>query len=227
MFKKLKEVKFNTRVLIIGAFYFAGVVLQNILAVKTIGTDSVNIMDCGVLITWLVFACMDIITEVLGKKSAIKYFTIASAFNLFFTCIFLIAIALPGTDDTMSNALSVVLGTNWRIVVSSVVAFWVGNYANTIIMYVMRTRSKDATKTTSFMLRAVISTLLGQFVDNMLFYIIAFAPVGIPGTYELDWLSILQNVAITTGIEIVVESALSPLTALFVKYLKKKKEEDI
>lgn len=222
MFKKLKEVRFNTRVLIIGAFYFVGVVLQNILAVKMIGTSDINIMDCGVLISWLVFACMDIITELFDKKTAVKYFTIASVFNIFFTCVFLIAIVIPGTDATMSNALAMVLGTNWRIVVASVIAFWLGNYVNAFIMYAMRVKSKNTNKTLSFIFRATMSTLFGQFIDNMLFYLIAFAPIGIASTYELSWIAILQNVALTTSIEFVVEAFASPLTALFVKYLNNK-----
>lgn len=217
----LKKLKLSDFILIIGAFYFAGSIIQNILAVKMFGTSSLNICDGGVIISWLVFACMDIITEVLGKKTAIKYFTIASVLNLFFTLTFLLVIAIPGNDEKMSNVFATMLGTNWRIVIASIVAFWLGNYINTFIMYIMKVKSKDNNKNVSFIFRAILSTILGQIVDNSLFYIIAFAPLGIPGTYELSWLSILQNVSITTGIETISEAIFSPLTALFVSYLKK------
>lgn len=217
----LKKLKLSDFILIIGAFYFAGSIIQNILAVKMFGTSSLNICDGGVIISWLVFACMDIITEVLGKKTAIKYFTIASVLNLFFTLTFLLVIAIPGNDEEMSNVFATMLGTNWRIVIASIVAFWLGNYINTFIMYIMKVKSKDNNKNVSFIFRAILSTILGQIVDNSLFYIIAFAPLGIPGTYELSWLSILQNVSITTGIETISEAIFSPLTALFVSYLKK------
>ena len=217
----LKKLKLSDFILIIGAFYFADSIIQNILAVKMFGTSSLNICDGGVIISWLVFACMDIITEVLGKKTAIKYFTIASVLNLFFTLTFLLVIAIPGNDEEMSNVFATMLGTNWRIVIASIVAFWLGNYINTFIMYIMKVKSKDNNKNVSFIFRAILSTILGQIVDNSLFYIIAFAPLGIPGTYELSWLSILQNVSITTGIETISEAIFSPLTALFVSYLKK------
>ena len=224
MLKKIKTISFKTWILILTAFYFCGTILQNILAVKMFGTSDINICDGGILISWLVFACMDIITELFSKKTAVKYFTIATACNILFTCVFLIVLAIPGTDSTMSDALGMVIGTNWRIVLASVVAFWIGNYINAFVMYIMRVKSKNAHKSISFIIRAIISTLLGQFMDNALFSIIAFAPIGIPGTYELDWLSLFQNVGLGTSIEVVVEAAFAPLTALFVKYLNKIKE---
>lgn len=226
MIKKLKNIKLSSWILIIGAFYFTGSIIQNILAVKMFGTSTLNICDGGVIISWLVFACMDIITEVLGKKKAIRYFTIASCLNLLFTLLFLLVIAIPGNDAYMSEVFATMLGTNWRIVIASISAFWIGNYINTFIMYIMRVRSKNENNKVSFVIRAILSTILGQIVDNSLFYILAFAPLGIPGTYELSWLSIVQNVSITTGIETISEAIVSPLTALFVGYLKKLKDAE-
>lgn len=227
MLTKIKNIKLSSWILIIGAFYFTGTIIQNILAVKMFGTSTLNICDGGVIISWLVFACMDIITELFGKKKAIKYFTIASVLNLFFTLIFLLVIALPGNDAYMSDVVATMLGTNWRIVISSIAAFWIGNYVNAFIMYVMKVRSKDEHNKVGFVIRAIISTIAGQFIDNTLFYLLAFSPLGIAGTYELAWVSLFQNVAITTAIETIVEALFSPLTALFVAYLKRLRDKEI
>ena len=217
----MKKISFKTWVLIIGALYFVGTMLQNILAVKTVGTETVSITDCGILVSWFVFACMDIITELFGKGRAIVYFTIASVMNVITTCLFLVSMALPGTDATMSEAFSTLFQTNWRIVISSVSAFWIGNYVNAAIMYLMRARAKDKTNTFGYIARCIISSVLGQFVDNLLFYLFAFSPLGIPNTYELEWISIFQNVSITTLLEVVIESCFVPLSALSVRYLRK------
>lgn len=227
MSKKQITEKFAKWILFIGAFYFSGTILQNILAVKMIGTPTFNFMDGGVIISWLVFACMDIITEVLGKKKAINYFTFSTILNLFFTGVYVIVILAPGTDEIMSGAISMVLGTNWRITLASVSAFWVGNYINASIMHAMRVNSKNENKTSGFILRAVLSTLFGQLVDNFLFYAMAFGPFGISGTYELEWISIVQNVGITTIVETAFEALMSPLTALFVIYLKKIRDKEV
>lgn len=217
----IKKIDFKTWILVIGALYFVGTMLQNILAVKTVGTEAVSITDCGILVSWFVFACMDIITELFGKGKAIVYFTIASVMNLITTGLLALSMALPGTDATMSEAFSTLFATNWRIVISSVSAFWIGNYVNAFIMYIMKARAKDKSNTFGYIARCIISSVLGQFVDNMLFYAMAFSPLGIPNTYELDWISILQNVSITTLMEVAIESCFVPLSAIIVKSLKR------
>lgn len=224
MFSKLKNVKLTDWLVAITAFYIAGSVLQNILAVKTFGTELIAITTGGTIISWLVFACMDVITEIWGKKRAIKTFVASAIFNLIFNAICWIAIALPGTSDFVQGSYSVVLGTGWRIAIASITAFLLGNYINTQIMYVMRVHSKDENNSKGFMFRAVLSTLFGQLVDNGLFYLMAFAPIGIVGTIESPWSLIGQLVLFTTLIETIVEAIVSPLTAKFVKHLRTKKE---
>lgn len=224
MFSKLKNIKLTDWLVAITAFYIAGSVLQNILAVKTFGTELVAITTGGTIISWLVFACMDVITEIWGKKRAIKTFVASAIFNLIFNAICWIAIALPGTSDFVQGSYSVVLGTGWRIAIASITAFLLGNYINTQIMHVMRIHSKDENNSKGFMFRAVLSTLFGQLVDNGLFYLMAFAPIGIAGTIENPWSLIGQLVLFTTGIETIVEAIVSPCTARFVKYLRTKKE---
>ena len=216
-----KKLSFRTWILILGAFYFSGSLIQNLLAVKMLGTSTFTFCDSGLLISWLVFACMDIVTETMGKRSAVTYFTIASGLNLFFSLVYMLVIALPGVDAVMSDSFANVFGTNWRIVISSVTAFWVGNYINAGIMYTMRVKAKNENSKAGFIARAIISTLFGQLVDNFLFNTMAFGPFGIPGTYEMPWIAIIQMVAFGTFMETVSEATFSPLTVMAVNRLKK------
>ena len=93
-------------------------------------------------------------------------------------------------------------------------------------MEVLGLISHDSNNSFGFAARAVLSTLVGQFVDNFLFYLVAFAPLGIPGTIEQSWVTILQIAGITTLIETVVEGCFAPLTAKLVRYLKNKRLEE-
>lgn len=222
----MKKLDFKTWILILGAFYFSGSLIQNLLAVKMLGTTTFTVCDSGTLISWLVFACMDIVTETMGKKSAIKYFTIASGLNLFFSIIYMIVMILPGTDEVMSESFANVFGTNWRIVFSSITAFWIGNYINAFIMYAMRVKSKNENSTAGFMARAIVSTIFGQLVDNTLFSVMAFGPFGIPGTYEIPWIAIFQTVAFGTFMETISEAVFSPITSLAVNRLKTLRDEE-
>lgn len=206
--------------IVITAFYVTGSVLQNILAVKTFGNILFAVTTGGTLISWLVFACMDVITEVYGKKRAILTFTGSALLNICFNIVCWIAIAIPGTNDFVGSAYSTVLGTGWRIAIGSIIAFLLGNYINTQIMYLMKKHSKNPDKSLGFIGRAITSTFFGQLVDNGLFYLISFAPLGITGTVENPWQMIGTLVLCTTSIETVVESIVSPITAKFVKYLK-------
>ena len=220
MFTKLKNVKPTNWLIVITALYVTGSILQNILAVKTFGTSVLAITTGGTLISWLVFACMDVITEVFGKRRAILTFVGSAILNIFFNIVCWIAISIPGTSSFINDAYTTVLGTGWRIALGSIIAFLLGNYINTQIMYVMKKHSKDSNKSLGFIGRAITSTLFGQLVDNGLFYLIAFAPLGIAGTVENSWQMIGTLVLCTTSIETVVESIVSPITAKFVKYLK-------
>ena len=220
MFTKLKNVKPTNWLIVITAFYVAGSILQNILAVKTFGTSVLAVTTGGTLISWLVFACMDVITEVFGKRRAILTFVGSAILNILFNIVCWIAISIPGTSSFINDAYTTVLGTGWRIALGSIIAFLLGNYINTQIMYVMKKHSKDSNKSLGFIGRAITSTLFGQLVDNGLFYLIAFAPLGIAGTVENSWQMIGTLVLCTTLIETVVESIVSPITAKFVKYLK-------
>lgn len=224
MLKKLKNIKLSNWIVILTAGYIAGAIAQNILAVKTFGTTMIAITTGGTLISWLVFACMDVITEIWGRKRAILTFTGGAILNLLFNLICWIAIQIPGTSDFIQSSYETVLGTGWRIVLGSITAFLLGNFINTQIMYLMKVHSKDQNNSKGFMFRAILSTLLGQLIDNGLFYLIAFSPLGIAGTIENPWHMILQLVIFTTCIETIVEAIVSPLTAKFVKHLKSKKE---
>ena len=74
-----------------------------------------------------------------------------------------------------------------------------------------------------FFLRAAVSTLLGQFVDNIMFMVLAFAPIGL-SVYEMAWIDIFTAVLSGTLIELVVESCLVPfITMPVVKWIKNKR----
>lgn len=224
MLSKIKNVNKLNWLVVITAFYITGSVLQNILAVKTFGTELIAITTGGTLISWLVFACMDIITEIYGKKRAIQTFVGSAVLNVLFNIVCWVAISIPGTSSFIQDAYSTVLGTTWRIAIGSIIAFLLGNYINTQIMYVMKKRSKNSDSSLGFIGRAITSTLFGQLVDNGLFYLISFAPLGITGTVENTWTMIGMLVLFTTLIETIVESVVSPITARFVKHLKSKND---
>lgn len=95
MLNKFRKISLSNWLVAITSFYIAGSILQNILAAKAFGSAEFAITEAGTMISWLVFACMDIITEIWGKKRAIQTFIASAIGNLCFSCLALIAIAMP------------------------------------------------------------------------------------------------------------------------------------
>ena len=240
---KLNAIKFNSWMLLITAFYAMGSILINLMAVKTLGVYDIidynthfgdailPITTAGTLISWLVFACMDIIGEVNGKKKAIQTFWIVGIINLVLTIIAAVICFIPGNPWTSDTYAGIFAG-NWGITLASMLAFILGNYANTIILCVMHARAKDKKSGVGFAVRVGVSTLVGQFIDNALFYILALAPVfGLGGftnpAVRFDtWGHLFTVVGFTTLFELGVELLFTPLFHKFSQFLIKKKEEE-
>ena len=239
----LSSMNYSTGLMILISFYSAGSLLINLMAVKTLGVyDTIDyvthfgeailpITTAGTCISWLVFGAIDIITEVAGKKTATKLFWTVGVLNLLFTIVAALICFIPGNPWT-SEAYAGVFSGNWGISLASMLAFLLGNYANVIIMHIMKTRSQDKNSGLGFTLRVIASTLIGQFIDNALFYILALAPgFGLGGfTNEAvrcaSWANLWTIVGFTTLIELGVEVLFSPLFHKVAQFLIAKKPVD-
>src|SRR3546814_13534616 len=75
-----------------------------------------------------------------------------------------------GTGAVCQAAYESVFGSAWRIVVASVAAFWAGEFVNSYVL----ARMKLATGGRFLWMRTIGSTIVGQGVESMIFYPIAF-----------------------------------------------------
>ena len=67
-----------------------------------------------------------------------------------------------------------------------------------------------------------MSTVVAQFIDSTIFYVFAFAPIGLSG-FELSWTSIVMVIAIGTALQLVLEALLIVGVAVHLtKFLKDK-----
>lgn len=150
------------------AFYAAGVVVQNILATKQIDLW-IFTLAAGILITPLVFIIQDVVTEVFGYKTGKRMVITGFAVNAVAALLYAIAVAIPPAK-TWGNqaAFEAILGSTIRITLASLAAYFVGSLANTKIMAKMK-KEKGI-----FFVRAVFSTFIGQFLDDLIFIFGAF-----------------------------------------------------
>lgn len=195
------------------ALFVVAVVLMNLLANREITTGVPWLaLDCGLLISWLSFLSMDMITKRFGAKVSIKLSLLAVGVNILVSIIFFLIAKIPGNwgqfytfnDSIVNEALDNTISGTWYVIFGSVIAFIVSSIVNnTLNAFIGSLRKKD--NFISYALRTYISTAIGQFVDNLVFaFIVSYVFFG--------W-SILQCVtcAITGAIvELLLEVVFSP-----------------
>lgn len=245
----LKAIKLSTWFILTIIIYACGTTLMNIWAGKTYGVGNVipeswgwttgsmfPITTGGTIISWLVFACMDIVTEIWGKKTAYKVIFSMAVVNVVFSLIgWLVAYIPPsGTifDNNMSipGALNLLIGYSGgltvRMAVASVIAFIIGSYFNTKIFDNMHKKAKKEQSKLSFILRAVVSTVIGQLLDNSIFMILTFAPIHLTMA-EKPWAELFTCIGMTTLLECAIEALYDfAFVSHFVNFLKDRKIEE-
>ena len=103
--------------------FVVSVICMNLLANKTLLQLEWIALDGGILISWLSFMCMDIITKHFGPKASNGVSIMAVGINLMTCLIFFVASVIPSNADDFS-AFDTIFGGTWFILLGSTVAFW-------------------------------------------------------------------------------------------------------
>jgi hypothetical protein len=125
----------------------------------------------------VVFLMTDVVGEVYGKKVA-KLFVLAGfvATALFIAYSF-VSLATPWAQAGMwaHDGYNTIFGISVRIAIASLVAFIVGEYQDVLAFFYF----KDRFNIGPFWLRSNLSNIWSQFLDSVLFMVIAFGGTGI------------------------------------------------
>ena len=221
--KKASLTKFQYLSILI-SIYCVFTVVQNMFEMKTIGTTTLALMGGGTVVSWIPFMMGDITSEIYGRDTSIKCFTLAGVINLIVVILAQVVILLPGTYPEQNSAFAQIFSNGIRTVIASFIAAWIGNFINTTIMVRMRDKAVASGRDNGFLFfaRAVLSTIVGQFFDNFIFLVIAFAPIGI-SAFEMNMTDIFSVTITGTLLESAIESCLVPfITRPVTNYLKTK-----
>lgn len=172
-------------------------VISNILANRMIQVGSWS-LDAGNLLFPVTYVLSDMFSEVYGYKWSRRVTWWAAAMNLLFAGLVALTNVLPAPDYFDPSPFQLALGSSFRIIVASLVSYVVGDLINDLVFRKMR-RGKAVMQ--GFTLRALVSSLMGQIVDSILFVTIAFG--GTMPVVDLAYMIIL-NIVVKVGYEIVV-----------------------
>ncbi|MBQ2747473.1 MAG: VUT family protein [Firmicutes bacterium] len=203
--------------------FVVSVVSMNLLANKTIFMREWIAIDAGILISWLSFMCMDIITKHFGPRASNRVSVLASGINLLTCLIFFVASIIPSNANDYT-AFDTIFGGTWFVLLGSTVAFLSSAVINNSLNHAIGSAFKDNPDgRLAFAMRAYVSTFIGQFFDNFIFSVIVFvffAPIFWDG---FCWTILQCSTCALTGalLELIMEIAFSPIGYRIVTNWKK------
>jgi uncharacterized integral membrane protein (TIGR00697 family) len=175
------------------------------------------VFGAGILFFPLGYVIGDVLTEVYGYARARRVIWAGFVGLIFMAFMSWVVVALPPASGWEGQAAyEAVFGQVWRIVAASITAFWAGEFVNSYVM----ARMKIWTAGKHLWTRTIGSTVVGQGVDSVIFYPLAFWGVW---SNEQVIIVMITNWLLKVGWEVV----LTPVTYLVVGWLKNKEGVDI
>jgi len=195
---------------------FIGAAKQTTIALPLLGPTT---FGAGVLFFPISYIFGDVLTEVYGYGRDRRVVWAGFGALVFASFMAWVVIRLPpaGSDfmKTYQPSLEAVFGNSWRIALGSMIAFWAGSFSNSYVLAKMKLWTAGRWLWT----RTIGSTLVGELVDSLLFYGIAF--YGIWATADVFQIAINQYILKTLW-----EVIMTPLTYKVVGFLKRAEQED-
>ncbi|MBR6170461.1 MAG: queuosine precursor transporter [Bacteroidaceae bacterium] len=200
-----------------GILFCTCLIASNMLESKILQFGSFT-MTAGVLCFPISYILNDCIAEVWGYRKARFVIWMAFLMNFFVVTLGQLAVILPAADYWAEHEehFNFVFGLTPRITIASFTAFLLGSLVNAYVMSKMKLTSEGH----HFSKRAVVSTLLGEGVDSLIFFPFAFG--GLIPVPELIKLMILQVITKT-----LYEIIALPLTIRVVKWVKRRENTDV
>lgn len=188
------------------------VIISNIGATKGV-TFGPIVTDGGFFLFPLAYIIGDVISEVYGWRNSRRSVLITFVLSAFAAACFWVIITLPAADwYDGQDALERTLGPVWLIVVASLLGFASGQLLNALVLVKLKERFGEK----RLVSRVVGSSVVGQFVDTLVFCSIAATVIGVS-----DAPTFLNYLAVGFGFKLAVEVVFLPATVTAIKWVKR------
>ena len=202
--------------MLLGILFNVCLIAANLLETKVIQLGSLTV-TAGLLVFPISYIINDCIAEVWGFRKARLIIWSGFAMNFFVVGLGLAAVALPAAPFWEGEEhFNFVFGMAPRIVVASLLAFLTGSFLNAYVM----SRMKLASRGRRFSLRAIVSTVVGETADSLIFFPIAFGGI-------IAWRELLVMMALQIVLKSLYEVIVLPLTIRVVKAVKRLDGSDV
>ena len=196
--------------MLLGILFNICLVASNLLETKVVQVGGIT-ATAGLIVFPISYIINDCIAEVWGFKKARLIIWSGFASNFLVIAFAQLAVLLPAAPFWEGEeGFNFVFGMAPRIAVASLIAFLAGSFLNAYVM----------SKGKNFSLRAIVSTLIGESADSLIFFPIAFA--GLIPAGEL-----LIMIGTQAVLKSLYEVIILPVTIRVVKYIKKVDGNDV
>lgn len=199
------------------AAFVAILLLSNIIGAAKLSKIGPLEFGAGILFFPMSYIIGDVLTEAYGYARARRVIWAGFAALVFLAVMSAVVVAMPPAPGWHGQAAyEEVFGSAWRIVIASITAFWAGEFVNSYVM----ARMKVWTEGRMLWTRTIGSTVVGQGVDSLIFYPIAFwgtwTPQQVGTVMVTNWL-----------LKVLWEVVLTPVTYAVVNGLKRREGIDV
>lgn len=208
--------KVSVSFMLLGILFNVCLIAANLLETKVIQVCGITV-TAGLLVFPVSYIINDCIAEVWGFRKARLIIWSGFAMNFFVVMLGLIAVAIPAAPFWEGEAhFNFVFGMAPRIVVASLAAFLVGSFLNAYVM----SRMKVASEGRHFSARAILSTVVGETADSLIFFPVAFGGV-------IAWHDLIMMMCVQIVLKSLYEVLILPVTIRVVSAIKRIDGSDV
>ncbi len=208
--------RYSAPFLVIAAVFATTLVVSNIIAVKIAGFAGLTISVSFVLFP-ISYIFGDILTEVYGYAAARRVIWLGFACNVLAVIAIWLGQILPSASFWENQAAyETILGATPRLLISSFIAYLFGEFLNSYVL----AKLKVATAGRWLWLRTITSTVVGQGVDSLIFYTLAFAVLPVIGGI-MSGGDLAVTIVTAWLVKSAYEALATPLTYAAVSYFKR------
>lgn len=201
----------------IGIIFVTCLLLSNLIAGKMWAVTADITLPAAVILFPLTYIIGDVFTEVYGFRKARTIIWLGFGCSFFAVLIYLVTIALPHPGYWENQeAYAVVMGTTPRVAIASFAGYLFGEFSNSFVL----SKLKVITKGKNLWLRTILSTVVGEGLDSIIFITISFW-----GTMENS--IVLKMILFQYLFKVGYEVLFTPVTYAVVKAVKKKEGIDV
>jgi len=173
MKKKMKN-KITTLQCVLTVLFVTAYITSNVIGGKQMSLLFGISVTAGGLTFPFTYILSDVFSEVYGYKWSRITAYLAFVCNLFLALYCLFAIQMPPAPFYQNQeAYASVLGNTPRMLFASLTAYLIGDWANDRVFQMM----KDKHGQKHFSLRAIVSSVVGELTDSLIFTPLAFAGI--------------------------------------------------